>query len=163
MAKAQSDVFKYIFAVLLIALIFIFGYRALFGVGEQVEISRYSEFKAELSSDITSAALHFGSAKLASYSVPSFVSEVCFYGPSEDESALDDSCSPLPEYPLVQDSVSDSSGKNVFLLGELPEAVFMPYVNTGICPLRCFKVNNGKLSLFMNGMGNTTIISAEGS
>jgi hypothetical protein len=163
MRKAQSQVFGYIFAFFVLALLLIFGYRAIFGVGEQVESSRYAEFRAELESDIYTAALQFGSAKRAVYSVPASVSEVCFYSPSPTDSEADDSCSSLSEHQLIKDSVDSRAGKNTFILGELPDAIFLDYVDTGICPLRCFSSERGQLSIFMEGKGNRTLVSSQGS
>lgn len=154
----QSQIFGYVFAIIVAALVLLFGFKALYGVGEQAELSRYAEFKAELEADISSIGLQFGSARRVTYDVTGGISELCFFAPSDTPSNVDDSCQTLSNYPLIRDSLGDNFGKNVFILGELPEMLALPYVDTGICPLRCFSVSRGAVSVLLEGRGNKTLI-----
>jgi len=156
--KSQSQIFTYAFGLIVAALILAFGYRALFGVGEQTELSRLSEFKASLDADIASVGLQFGTVKHVTYTVPGFVSEVCFYAPSDAQTQTDESCRSISDYPLIKNSIEDNSGKNFFILGELPETLSVQYLDTGICQLRCFSASNGRISMVLEGKGNKTYI-----
>jgi hypothetical protein len=157
MKKAQAQSIMLILAVLIGALILIFGYRMIFSVSGNVDALKLQEFKAKLASDMDYSSAQFGSYMSVVYTVPRQLSEVCFFGQSSTQGNMN--CSSMQDYPLVKDSVDDNAGKNVFFIGKSSEAIFIQPVDTGICKLKCFKTKNGKLSLILEGKGNSTLVS----
>lgn len=160
MARGQHHLFSYLFALFVAVLVLMFGYKAIFGVSDQIEQEKYALFRVTLENDISTISVKFGDMKHATYEVPRSVSEVCFYAPSDSSTDVDDSCKTLSDYPLVEDSVSAGAGKNVFVLGNKLDAFKVPYADTGICALRCFEAEKGHVSLLLRGASNATLISA---
>jgi hypothetical protein len=157
MKKAQAQTISFILAVITGALIIIFGYRMIFSVTDDVDSLKAQEFVSKVSSDIKTAAMTYGSFSTIFYDFPRRYSEICFYAPSATNSNIN--CSSLTDYPLIKDSVDDHAKSNVFLVGKLPQNLFIQYVDTGLCKLRCFKPVKGKLSLVLQGKTNSTLIS----
>jgi hypothetical protein len=157
MRKAQAQTITFILAVVTGALILVFGYKVLFSVTKNVDDLKLQNFKAALSSDVEQYAVQFGSYGRQQYNVPRQLLAVCFAGQSN--TAGNFNCTSLQDYPLIKDSLEDYAKGNVFFVTNAPEPLYVPYVDTGACTLKCFRPKSGKLTIVLEGKGNSTLIS----
>ncbi len=112
-AQIQGQVFTYIMAAIIIALIVGLGY---FGFQQITELGgnvRLSKFDKDVSGDLITTALKTGSINTATYTLPPEVSKVCFYG-TFDTSRVD-----AANDALVSDAItSDPETDAIFLIGD---------------------------------------------
>jgi len=68
--QLSSNVFIYLFAIIVVAMILILGYKYIFTTKENIVKSDLILLKNKLSSDIEAISSDFGSTKKVSYSLP---------------------------------------------------------------------------------------------
>lgn len=162
--KAQvGQIITYLLAIVIFAMVLIFGYNAVVNIRQQTDQVVYLAFQKSLEADIKSISFDYGSVKKKSYSVSGYET-ICF----ADLDALINP-DPLPDDipKIVINSMESKIKKNVFLvngkidsfyvgkiwLGDPIDPVYSPYKN----PL-CIPIVNGKLSITLTGQGDSTLI-----
>src|SRR3989344_1153527 len=155
MKKAQlmAEPFTYIIIIILIALIFLFGFKVIGQIQDNKDLTLYATFRAQLTKEVTEISLK-NQGSLLKYSedssfkrplaVPQSVEYVCFkeegYNPNLIPESLDKSYLEL--------------GGNVFLLPENSE--YPPFdINLNLVknPL-CIQIRNNFLSFTLENKGN---------
>jgi len=153
--QISSTVFTYIFAIVVIAIILLLGYRYISGTQKNIEKADLILFKNKLTNDIETISQDFGSSKKVSYSVSA--EELCLLdlGKSSEIS----SNPKMDSYPIIKDSVQSNVKKNAFVLGnKIFESYFVGNIEINDPFFKCFKPLSGKISFVIEGKGNRTLI-----
>lgn len=178
-----GQVFTYIIAVIVFALVLIFGYQAITGFLEKGEKVGYLTFKTDLENAIKNVYSDFGTVAIYSgkniLAVPAKYEEICFIDLDKAPPIPSAFCS---ENPIVCDSwqtayesgvTKGTSGwqegdQNIFLkpIGLSPIKVYKITVDTnkdgseeGDDGYLCLPVVQGKLFMRVEGMGDHTFVS----
>jgi|TARA_B100002003_G_C14058335_1_gene509558 hypothetical protein len=164
MKKGQmiGQVFIYILAIILTAVILGYGYKTIVTFRENSEKISYIQFQTDLQNSVETITSDFGSVKIIGLSLPANFKKVCFVKNYQDFS---DTFS-APDYPIIENSVVDGAEKNVFLVENIAKESF--YVgkidlddDSGYLindDLLCISVLSGKLRLRLEGKGDHTKI-----
>lgn len=145
-----QQIFVYILMVIIVGVVFIFGFRAISQIMQKGEDVALAKFK----NDLTDMVRDIGAShdiKREDFALSSRFSRICFA-----------STSPLPETkkinPVIR-SIVDSGGlENTFLLSDKLEESFNVgkiYLDEGYL---CVDSRAGKIRLQFEGMGNSTAI-----
>lgn len=161
MSKAQAgQVIVYVLAIVIFAMVLIFGYKAIVNLRQQTDQASYLSFQKSLESDIKSIYFDYGSIKKESYSVRGY-KQVCFADLGED---LKPPISSNPENPIVLNSIDSKVKKNVFLVNGNVDSFYIEKIWLGNPsdisyknPL-CVDVINGKLNIQLTGQGDSALV-----
>jgi len=177
----MGQVFIYITAVIIFAVILIFGYQAIAGFLEKGEKVAYLTFKTDLENAIKTVYSDYGTVVIYNernvLSIPGGYKEVCFidlgYDPNKRSTA--GICQSGSDYrPLVCDAWKgvtwESGDQNVFLepMGLSPIKVYKITLDTFDDDLEdnirdqgylCIPIVQGRLHMRLEGMGDHTFIS----
>jgi hypothetical protein len=155
-AQVQSQIFIYMLAIIITALILIYGYNSFKKIKEQGEVTELINFQTNIKRSVDTLSYDYGSVKTKEFNVPGNFRKVCFV-----------SLNPLPplsalnKYPLIKDSVASNVQKNVFLWPPGTESFYGG--NISIDPADngyfCANVSYGRISLRLEGLGNAVKIS----
>lgn len=106
-AEIESQIFIYIFALIVISLILVFGIKAINSFRKDTEKISSVNFQVDMKSLIANIASQYGSIEIADISLPKDYRKVCF---------VDDmtTASETAAYPLIKDALSTSD--NIFLI-----------------------------------------------
>jgi len=163
--KAQTQqVFVYILTIVIIGLIFIFGFRAVnyfLNKGDQVS---YINFITDMEDKVKIMGPKYGSIDRKEFFVGGDFTEVCFTTGKDGYTAdtlIYGSPSPLTKTHPIMDNIVQHSDirENMFLFaGQSPEKEYIGKIHLPRNP-SCFVINNGKLRLQFEGLGNRTLIT----
>lgn len=80
-----EQVFIYIFALIVMALVLVFGFRSILDIKEKAELTEISKFISNLK-DLINTYYNFdvGSSKEIKLNAPSKVNEICFVNPKQE-------------------------------------------------------------------------------
>ncbi|MCP3682820.1 MAG: hypothetical protein GY861_09040 [bacterium] len=170
--KAQANqIFTYIFVLIVIAVIMVFGAKAIAKIVDTGEDVQMSTFKKTLKNDIEKLSGNYGSIRHLTYSVPGSVTEVCFYDHTAEAGSynLDECPAAIHQFtnqPLIKSIVSGygtnydpEKDDNTFIMTDkAPETLNIDNVDVGCTDLLCVKVNNGRLSIHAVGKGAGTFL-----
>jgi hypothetical protein len=150
--KAQTQqVFVYILTVVIIGLIFVFGFRAVnyfINKGEQVS---YIKFKTDLSDKVRIMGPKYGTVDRQEFIVGGDYTEVCFVDGKATIAGAG--------HPIMTNLVQSGVKENMFLFaGESPEKEYIGKIEV-IGDYFCPKIRQGKLRLQFEGLGNRTLIT----
>jgi uncharacterized protein YfkK (UPF0435 family) len=157
MKNAQSSmVFAYLFAAIVIALIFIFGYNQFSKTTILMKESELVLLKENMLSDVKDISSDFGSSKKVSYTIPEN-SELCILDLGKKLQILNSGI--LDQYPIIKDSVSSGISMNVFIIGKNDfEPMHLEDITLNEPYFHCFTPTFGKVQFFIEGLGNSTLI-----
>jgi len=175
MKKAQihGQVIVYILAVVIIAMVLFFGYRAVTNFIDQSEDVAFIQFRSELTGAIQSVAQDYNTVRIRDFTVPGGTTEVCFIKRSADASGLL-AINGADSHPLIYDSWNNPDGNNpddktnVFIVKDLAEGfIFAGNEDTGQSYVDvtndehyvCISAITGKVKVRMEGKGDRAIIS----
>ncbi len=163
-----QQVFVFIVAAIVFAIITIFGYSAItdfIDKGEQVE---FYQFKTEIESSIKKIYPEFGAVRQEEYRVPVEYEQICFvdldapFDPSSELCEKDPIACDVWE--TAQDPLAEITGyaaadENVFLKPPAPIAlkVFTLDIDGGFL---CEDINGGRFSLRLEGRGSSVELSS---
>lgn len=155
MKKAQiySQIFIYILSIILISFILVYGYNAVQNFKKKAEQVSCLKFRNDLQNAVESASSDFGSVKRKDLQLCAGYSQVCFVENFESPN--------LPDNvdPIIKDSISSNSGKNVFLVENIAKENFYAGKISVEPDVLCIKAINNKISLRLEGKGNHVLIS----
>ncbi|MCH8003032.1 MAG: hypothetical protein IH934_00235 [Nanoarchaeota archaeon] len=154
--QLSGNVFIYIFAVVVIALILILGYKYISGTKENIVKTDLILLKNRLTSDIRAISSDFGSTKRVSYSIPG-QTELCLIDLDRKNEIL----SNLPSNfnPLIKDSIESNVKNNAFVFNEVIfESYYIGDIEINEPYFKCFKPVGGKISFVVEGLGNKALI-----
>lgn len=159
MKKAQiaASIFIYTLSVVIIAGIFVLGYKYIYGANETISKSDSVLLKTKLVSDISSISTDYGSLRKVSYT---FASELCLADLSKKDIILESEL--INFYPLMKDSITSETGKNAFLVSKSDfESFYVGEIKIDHYPFfKCFSPKS-KTDFSIQGLGDKTIIQTE--
>ena len=156
--KAQSpgQVLIYVLSLIMISLIFVYGYNAVKDFRVRADQVAYIKLKTDLQSVVKAISPDYGSVKRESFALPEKYSEVCFV----DLDAGVYGASNIHEYPIIEDSVNSNVQKNVFVISGAVDDSFDLGPITVENSFKCFPVLKGKLKLELEGLGDKAQIKS---
>jgi hypothetical protein len=175
-AQIESQVIVYILAVVIMAMVLIFGYTAIHNLGEQARSYQLKLCEDDLTKGIESIASNYGSSRtLSNIKCPPEFTKVCFVNldhPYPETGANDvmDYIGSIDDYPIIQNRVSgmvekNFERKNVFFCPPCTEQFYVGKIailnqNGDDTMFRCLTpTGGGTLKLTVGGLGDGTSIS----
>lgn len=165
-AEVSGEIIVYIFGILVVSLVVIYGYSAIQKFIHQSEEVDHLQFEKELTGTIYSVASDYGTVKIKEFSLPSDITEICFIDLTVTEQAKRDAIKPT--HPLIHDSWSSDAPANIFLLDGKVESkmIFSGDEETGEPYMRisdvagwfCINSPSGKIKLRIEGKGSHAIV-----
>lgn len=165
MRKSQihAQAFVYILAIIIMAMILAYGYKAVKDIIDKGEFTSLVNFKTELKTSVNSITHDYGSVKNEGFIVPTGFNKVCFV--DVDRSQIDTALAQpeLSDYPIVKNyvqSIKDENAepKNVFLIPPGTESDYVGNITIDNGFL-CFDVSQGRIRIRLEGLGNRARIS----
>ena len=154
-----DQIFLYVLALFLTALILFYGYKAILSLQQRAEELTLIRFEKNLKAKIETISSQYGSIRIEEFSVPGGVTSVCFADKSnlqEDRAGL---CSPSSQnyQPVVCNALKERTD-TVFLLPILQNL----YVDKILVPTGtfCTPVQGRLISLRLTGKGDGTLVEA---
>jgi hypothetical protein len=161
MKRAQANqIFTWLIAAIMLALVVLFGFRAIMNMRTKGEQVRYLEFKNDLETNIETTT-DYGSERRVTLRVPGGYQQLCLInteGGFPDHTLIDD--------PIISDSVESQvinnvKNENAFLVKDIADQAF--YVgeikieeNNGYL---CIDVESGEVELRIEGFGRYAKVS----
>jgi hypothetical protein len=168
LTKAQAEqIFVVIISLIIAALIFIYGFKAIQDFTQRTEDISLTSFQTKLQSSVRTIASDYGSVKILDIGVPSKFNKVCFldygYGPKK-AAGLCNSFNEEDYNSLICDAwMTPGYGKenyaqNVFFvpMADSPVKVGALTIDTGYI---CVPVKGGKVKVRLEGLGDSTKVS----
>lgn len=155
-AQIQSQIFIYVFALIVVSLILVFGIKAIYSFKKDTEKVSIVNFQTDIKTLVASAAAEYGSVQKAEILLPKEFRQVCF---TDSETANID----ISTYPLIYNAVVDKTADNVYLVKEANNveqfktqtSILVNYPNHFMC------INNtkGKIVFTIKGMSRYAEVS----
>jgi hypothetical protein len=160
--KAQNvgQLFIYMLAIVIVAVVLIFGYRAITQLNQNTEKVSLMQFQKNLNTKIKSTSSQYGTIKNEEIQISNKYKEICFvtnYKITNYGSLPID----FTGYPAVEDSVESNTGKNVFIIdydNQMEEGFTIGKVVINN-HFKCFQISNSVLQLMIEGKGDHVVIS----
>ena len=172
MRKAQinSQFLVYILAVIITAMILIYGYKAINDIRENAKTVERITFMSEIRTAVKSISPDYGTVKSRSFRVPSGYTEVCFVNLEYKENEAYAIISILPpKYQIMKEMVKAINAgdpvvpKNLYLCPNCADQEYVGNItlieNEEEVAYICFPVQSGSIRLRLEGAGYMTIIS----
>lgn len=151
-AQIQSQIFIYVFALLIISLILFFGVKAISKFKGDTDKVALGSFVTDLNSKIRSVTSEYDSIQEVNLDLPKQFKQVCFTDKDTQASEV--------SIPIIKNYIQDNSKSNVFILKE--QNILEQELKTGeinvIGPTTspnflCVPNINGKLKFMAKGKG----------
>ena len=163
-AQISSQTLIYILVLIVIAMVFLFGYQSIKTRNKKQNQVILIQFQNQLKNDVVSLSGDFGSIKIKEYKLPSGYEEICFVDLKNLKSLEDDTDFTLENviinHPIILDTVKSNTQKNVFLFG--PEGFKTFYVNelqiADVPYYSCIKSNIKSIDLEIEGKGDGSVV-----
>lgn len=171
-AQLQGQIIIYIFGILVVSLVLIYGYGAVKRFVSQSEEVAFIQFKTDIKGVMYSVASDYGSVKRKQMDVPPDIKEVCFVDLSESPLNINNLRN---NYPLLYDSWLQQHDDNhfhtnIFLIGKGGVAehfIFAGDDNTGKSYVEvpepsnydCIPATSGKIRIRLEGKGDRAVVS----
>ncbi len=153
-AQISGQIFIYIFAMLVVALLLIFGYKAVSSITKAGTCAEVMQFKNKIISDIAEAQGYGTEKKNKEYNLPAYYNKICF-------ADLENPDLPSIGDKLIRNEVQ-SKTKNAFMIpktGNCADEWFL-IRDVGTSPkYKCFISEKGRLKVNLIGCGDKTIIT----
>jgi len=156
-AQVQSQIFIYVFAVIVVSLILIFGIKAIYSFQNDTEKVALVNFQSELKSIAADAAAQYGSIQKADILLPTEFKQVCFVDGSTNADTISN--------PLIKNSVESDTSDNIYMIKEINDVEeFRTQTNITIShesadnPL-CINNTKGRIVFTIKGMGRYAEVS----
>ena len=159
-----GQAFIYILTLVLVAFILIYGYNAINGIRNRAEGVSCLQLRNDLSGAIESITGDYGSVKRKDIQLCKGYSQICFVESFENIQnppiSRDSEGNPIVVSPLIINSISDRTGKNVFLLGgSSQESFYAGNISLeGNTDIMCIKAAGDTVRLRLEGMGNHVLL-----
>src|SRR3989338_4865813 len=154
----SSQSFLYLLSLVVIALILVIGYKSAAIEKTAMQRSGLIQLQSNLMLDIKSISSDYGRFKKITYSAPKNLDEVCFVDLSKKDEVLNSKL--ISFYTLIKDSLAGNLDKNIFFIGDGHSA----YANFSIAHypnMACFKKQDNKVEIGIEGLGNFSFIFLE--
>ena len=154
-----SQIFVYIIAVVLAAMILLYGYRAISGFINRTEQITEVKFKTDIENAIRLISTDYGSVKKLELNVPGKYETVCIVQQDYQNKQGTQLCAQSP----IICSAWTTQAQNIFLTDT--NMYTLPEIQITTLPLEiqggyiCLKVKAGKITLRIEGKGDKTGVS----
>lgn len=109
-SQIQSQIFIYVFAVIVVSLILIFGVKAIFSVKKDTDNIAIVNFQTDLKTIVASVASEYGSIQKAELILPKEFKQVCF------TDSLTNSVNIPSGYPLIKNALESGVLDNIHVI-----------------------------------------------
>lgn len=162
-AEVQNLVFVFILALLVIALVMLFGFKAIRDLMVKSTEADFIRFKTALERDISAITTEAGSSELLDLKLPAGYKQICFI--DDDLIANYGSGATLEDFdrnPLIENSVKSGVQKNTFLVKDKAsvETFYTGKIDVANQKALCIEASSGKVTFRITGKGNHVEISA---
>ncbi len=154
-SQIHSQIFIYILSIILVAIIFFYGYKAIdYFINRADEVSDV-KFRTDLESAIRIISPDYGSVKRMEFILPNRYSEICFVDSDVDSSAE------IPEaHIMVRDMVDSGVKENAFFMTDkIEDSVYVGNIEVEDDYI-CIKALQGRLRLELKGLGDRAEIKS---
>lgn len=152
--QIQNRIFLFAAALIILAVIVIWGYKAISSMQEKQNQAALIKFKTQLAADVESAANDFGSRRSERYFLPTNFDEMCLV----DTTRVD--ANDILNHPVVMDNVDNGAKANLFFLGKNEFEAF-DVGNLGLAGFPhywCVETKIGKIELTYEGKGGEAMV-----
>jgi len=157
--SAIGTVFVYAISAIIIVLVFYFGYRGIAGFQKANQDSIAEKMQLRMKADMSELSMHYGSSGRFNYDAGSYFTKICFVDLNLNQISEGTRNSALENYPLILDSITESSSNNAFGTGERFVAFDVGKLKVQCSPyFFCANVTNGKVSFYAEGGGDSVVI-----
>ena len=159
-SQIQAQIFVYVLAMIVIALVLLYGYRGISTMKDRAKQIDILSFKGETMKAIEKVSNDYGTVRVPILNAPPEHTEICFidmqgHSPAQDLES---------EHPLVYEAWGDESA-NVFLINDLVEESFLigdkdNYL-IAIDPPHylCMHIKNREVKIKIEGIGGKAKLS----
>ncbi|MBI2128637.1 hypothetical protein HYU07_00210 [Candidatus Woesearchaeota archaeon] len=164
-AEVQNLVFVFILALLVIALVMIFGFKAIRDLMVKSTEADFIRFKTSLERDISAITTEAGSSELLDLKLPAGYNQICFV----DDGLIGSSSPSASLNSIIKNSISSGVKKNIFLVKSKAsvESFYAGKINIPDPDLTdsanplflCADASSGRATFRITGRGNYVEIS----
>lgn len=152
-SQIYGQIFIYILTIVLVSFILVYGYNAVQNFKNRADEVACLKFKNDLSNAVESISSDFGSVKIKEFHLCPPYTKVCFVETFASPNL------PSSTDPLIRDSISSNTGKNVFLVENIAKEPFYAG-NISVEPdVLCISSAGNKVRLKLEGRGNYVLLS----
>lgn len=157
-AQAPNQIFIYILAIVILAMILFFGYRAIADFGEGAQKVSYAQLQQRLTASINKIRSDYRSVSIEEFDITGKYQFLCFGEPGSQGQVPGLSGGP---YALIYDSIASETGKNAFLYPEGTESFDVGPIDVDINgkDFGCIPAVGSKVKIRLEGLGDRTMIS----
>lgn len=164
-SQAQTQIFIYILALVIVSLILLYGYNSIKKLREQTSAIEHIQFKTDLETSIERINFEFGTVEKKSFIIPGSFKQVCFLELERVGDISDENKTIIrTNYPIIGDIIDSIIGdvgvkENIFLVKSITEESF--FIDN-ISPdgiFHCFNITRGRLNLKLEALGKKVRIS----
>jgi hypothetical protein len=160
-AQGANQVFVYILTILIVGVVFLFGYQAINTLLNNTNRVAIINFKTDITSHIKKITPSYGEVQKKEYSIGSDYKKACFIKTDYADTAINPN--DFTVYPAILDEVKSRTGNNLFLLGSKNNLLEkfnigkISFDETNL--IKCIDMRNGRLVISIEGRGDHVIIS----
>jgi hypothetical protein len=166
-SQINSQILVYILAVIIMALVLAFGYKAINDMKVKAADIELITFRSNIQTEISKLAPQYETINVLSLKIPTKFREICFVDlnfatrPGGNEPSIPDT------YPVIRDLVpgmlNGVEQKNLFLCPKCTDQLYVGNIiikdeSDQLVGFRCFPVRNGIIKLTVKGRGNGVTI-----
>ena len=161
-AQIQAQIFVYVLAMIVIALVLLYGYSSLTTMKDRAKQVDILSLQNDVIKSIEKVSNDYGTVRAPKFNIPTDYTEICF---------IDIDKSPAAElqsnHPLVYEAWSEVSGAsaNVFLITDLVEESFLvgdsdnSIISIEEPNYLCIEVTNRQVKVRLEGIGGKARLS----
>lgn len=153
-AQAHTQIFIYILSIIIVAVILLFGYRAIDHFGKKADQVSYIKFKTDFESIVRIIGPDYGSIKRQEFIIGKRYRQICFVDSDYVESKTISSSM----HPIIQEMVLGGVGKNTFLMTDSVEDSFDVGEIEASSGFICINSTKGRVRIEFEGLGDRTEI-----
>jgi len=155
--QLHTQIFIYIFAIIIVSILLILGYKYFFVIKENLAKSNIAVIQNKLTSDLKTISTEYGSIKKVSYSVKN-LNLLCLVDLTKKVTILESE--EIKFHPLVKDSIASGAKKNIFAFDKsILSSYYVKELGITTYPyFKCIRTKNGIIEFNILGKGDKAII-----
>jgi hypothetical protein len=161
-AMGVSQVFIYILAIVTFSLIMIFGFKAIFGISDDINKIEFIQFKNDLENSVKQVSSEFAAVRNEEFRTSSVFQQICFidldYGPAPGEVEKLCDLDPVACFTWEESTGFSTEEENVFLTPSAKVRIKVSRIELEEGFL-CLPIRNSKFFLRLEGKGDRTKIT----
>ena len=152
-AQLYGQIFIYVLTIMIVSFILVYGYNAIRNFKDRADQVVLLKFNNDLKNSIESVTSDFGSVIKKDIQVGDKVTKVCFVENFQNPSF------PANVDPIIKDSILSNTGRNIFLVEDIPKRSFSIGKISVNPDVLCISPVANRISLKLEGMGDHVVIS----